>query len=807
MFLAISSAYAQNHNLRGIVKDASSNDYLVGATVRLKNTFFATSTNIDGSFVFENLKPAKYVVIVSFVGYQTLEKEIDLKSNLVLSFEMERTIVTTEEVLISGLRAGDRTPSTKQNISREFLISRSYGQDLPILLSLTPSVVSTTDAGAGVGYTDLRIRGTEISRINVTLNGVPVNDPESHGVFWVNMPDLASSIENIQIQRGVGTSANGAAAFGASINIQTTKLSPEPFAEIRSSTGSFNTFSNSVSFGTGIINNKWSFDGRLSKISSDGFIDRAASDLESYLFNAVYLSEKNILRLTLIGGREVTYQAWNGIPKARLNSDSLEMLRYLNHGLYSQEQYLHMINSNPRTYNHYTYPNEIDNYAQYHYHLNFMRQHNKNLSFNATAFLVAGAGYFEQFKSNRKFTDYNLIPPIIGNDTIKRTDLVQQKHLDNIFYGINVAANYKSFKKFNLTSGLSLNHYTNDHFGNIIWMQTAGNTPKDFQWYFNKGNKTDFSLFTRVNYQLSEKINLFGDVLYRNINYDMRGIHDDLRDITQTHVFNFFGPKAGVFYTINNSNELYTSVAFAEREPSRNNFRDADEGSIIKPERLTNIESGYNLRHRNILINANIYYMQYKDQLVMTGLINNVGDPIMINVPESYRLGFEFLTSMRINEKLQINANLSLSRNKIREFTAFVDNWDTGTQDSKVHTNTNISFSPSVVSACEIKYTPFERFNIVLKTKYVGKQYIDNTSSDRRMLQPWTASDLRLSYQLPKSIFKDAVLNFNIINLFNSEYETNAWVYRYKLGGEEYEMDGYFPHAGRHFMIGTRIRF
>lgn len=807
MFLAVNSLLAQNYTLKGKILDSESKEPLAGATVQLKNTFIAGSTRSDGYFSFDNLKTGIYIVKISFVGYETLENEVQLNSNVNLVFNLSRNVITTEEVLISGLRADDRTPSTKQNINRETLAALSYGQDLPMLLSLTPSLVSTSDAGAGIGYTSMRIRGTDISRINVTLNGVPVNDPESHGVFWVNMPDLSSSVDNIQIQRGVGTSANGAAAFGASINIQTTKLNPTPFAEIRSNAGSFNSLSNSVSFGTGLIDNKWSFDGRLSKISSDGFIDRATSDLKSYFFNAAYYSEKNIFRLTIMGGSEKTYQAWNGIPKARLNSDSADMARYLNHGLYSQIQYDQMIESNPRTYNLYTYDNETDNYNQYHYHLNFMRQQNAKLSFNATAFLVAGNGYYEQYKARRRFSAYGLSSPIIGSDTIKRTDVIQQKHLDNLFYGLNLATHYNSLNKLKISSGVSINHYTNDHFGNIIWMQYAASTPKDYQWYFNNGKKTDLSAYVRSNYQINEKLSLYGDVLYRNIEYKMDGIHDDLRDITQSHVFNFVNPKGGIFYTLNNSNEFYTSVAVAGREPSRNNFRDADENSDVKPEMLINYEAGYYLKLKKMLLNANIFYMDYKDQLVMTGKINNVGDPMMVNVPESFRVGIEVLTTVKVHAKLEIDANLSLSRNKIKEFTEYVDNWDTWGQDQKVLNNTDISFSPSVISAAQIRFMPLTDLTLAFNSKYVSKQYIDNTSSDRRMIDAWYASDLKIGYKLPKSFLKDAEINFNIINLFNSSYETNAWVYRYVYEGKEYEMDGYFPHAGRHFMIGTRIRF
>jgi iron complex outermembrane receptor protein len=446
-------AQAQNYTLSGVVKDAESSQLLSGAHVQIVGTFLAAITNSQGQFEFKNLKQGNYDLRVSYVGFKTNEMNVKIDRDIKIEIAIEQYAITTEEIIIKANRADEKTPSTNQVITGKQINQINMGQDLPMLLDLTPSLVTTSDAGSGIGYTGLRIRGTDINRINVTINGVPLNDPESHSVYWVDMPDLASSIDNIQIQRGVGTSANGASAFGASINVQTTKISSDPFAEINTNYGSFNSLSNKINFGSGLINGKWTFDGRFSNIKSDGYIDRAFSDLKSQFINAGYYGEKSILRFTMLMGEEVTYQAWGGVPKDSLKTN--------------------------RTFNPYTYDNETDNYSQDHYHLNFLHQFNNKLSFNATGFIIRGKGYYEQYKDEREFSDYNLSSIIIGNDTITESDIIQQKHLDNIFYGINIGSNYKPNNFLDITGGLSVNNYEGNHFGKIIWMEYSDEVEKD----------------------------------------------------------------------------------------------------------------------------------------------------------------------------------------------------------------------------------------------------------------------------------------------------------------------------------------
>ncbi|MCK4289323.1 MAG: TonB-dependent receptor, partial [Bacteroidales bacterium] len=595
------------------------------------------------------------------------------------------------------------------------------------------------------------------------------------------MPDFASSVDNLQIQRGVGTSTNGAAAFGASINIQTLKLNPEPYAEINSSAGSFNTFKNNLTFGTGLIKGKFSFDGRVSKITSDGYIDRAFSDLKSFFVSGAYYGEKSILKLNIFSGKEKTYQAWMGVPKDSLKTN--------------------------RTYNPYTYDNETDNYQQDHYQLIYSKEINKNLLLNTALHYTHGKGYYEQYKKNRKFKDYLLDTLFIGGDTISRTNLVQQKWLDNDFYGFTYSLNYKK-KNTDLILGGAWNKYNGKHFGKVIWAQFASNGSINHQWYDNTGVKTDFNIFGKINYNLNDKINLYGDVQYRRIYYSIDGDHDDLRDITQEHKFNFLNPKAGLYFDINENHSTYFSFAVSNREPSRSDYRDSDEDHIPTGETLYDYEIGYNFKSLNFAVDANMYYMNYKDQLILTSEINKVGDPIMTNVPKSYRAGIELAVGTKILQNLKWDINATFSRNKIKDFTAYIDNWSPPykqiTEDSG---ETYLSFSPDIIAGSIISYKPINNLNISFISKYVSRQYIDNTSNKYRSLDPYFVNNLIINYSFKTRFIKEIGFQLMINNIFNEKYETNAWVYRYYYEDKEYMMDGYFPQAGINFLAGINLRF
>lgn len=806
LLIALSLTLFSQKTITGIVKNQSG-EPLIGANIVIKETFKGTATNSKGEFKFSKVKTGDYTYIISYLGYKTLEKEISGDNTKNLVFTLEPASILSEDVIVTATRAKENDPVSFTNIGNSDIRENNFGQDIPYLLSSTPSIVSTSDAGTGIGYTYLRIRGTDQNRINITINGIPLNDSESHGVWFVNMPDFLSSVDNIQIQRGVGTSSNGSAAFGATLNLQTKTFNKNAYAEINSFAGSFNTFRNSVSFGTGLINNKFSFDGRLSKIISDGYIDRAESDLESFYLSGAYYTSKSILKANIISGKEKTYQSWNGIPKVRLENNYDGMQQYLDHWLIDQEEYDHMINSDSRTYNFYTYDNETDNYQQDHYQLFYSYEFSPAFHINSALHYTRGRGYYEQYKKDRDFADYQIEDLIINSDTITSTDLIQQKWLDNHFYGGVFSLDYQT-GKLNLTVGGGWNQFLGDHFGEVIWAKYASNGNIRHRWYENDGDKTDFNIYAKAKYLLFDKLNAYIDLQYRNINYSIDGIDDDLRNITQNHKFEFFNPKLGLFYQVNDLHSNYLTFGIANREPNRSNYTDADPGKPLpKPETLYNIELGYNYKSTNTYFSSNLYYMYYIDQLVLTGEINDVGAAIMTNVDKSYRLGLEVSTGIKILEKLHISANATFSQNKISNFTEYVDNWDTWEQEANNIGETDLSFSPSIIVNGRVSYELFKKFKAEFISKYVGKQYIDNTSNNDRSIDPYFVNDLKFSYSLKTKSIKEIDFNVLINNIFDHKYESNAWVYRYILGGEEFLMDGYFPQAGINILGGITLKF
>ena len=791
------SVWAQ-FNISGKVLDNESGESLPAAHIALNESFKRIASNENGDFSIKNLKAGNYQLKISYMGYETKTIKIKLDKNIKLNIKMESTAILEDEVVIMATRANENSGTAYQNLDKKEIEKMDIGQDIPYILNLTPSLVSTSDAGAGVGYTGLRIRGTDISRINVTVNGIPMNDPESQGVWWVNMPDLASSLNSIQIQRGVGTSTNGTAAFGASINMQTSKLSLEPYAELGLSYGSFNTQRYRLSTSTGLIDNKWSVDARLSKMSSDGYIDRASSDMKSFYVSGAYYGKRSILRINVFSGKEKTYQAWNGVPKVSLDTN--------------------------RTYNPYTYDNQTDNYQQDNYQLIYSKELNSHWNVNAALHYTKGRGYYESFKENKKLSSYGIPEIIIGNDTIRKTDLVQQKWLDNDFYGFTASANYDNKKNLQINIGTALNQYKGNHFGKIIWAEYA-QMGKDYEWYRNDGIKNNFNIFVKASYDIKKSFSIYGDLQYRMIDYWMNGIHDDFKNLNGYYHFEFFNPKMGLTYKLNDKNKFYLSVAMAQKEPSRNDFRDADNGKTPKAEMLIDYEGGYAISTNKMKIQANIYYMDYTDQLIMTGKINNVGTAIMTNVDKSYRAGIEIMAAAHLAKWLKWSFNTTLSQNKILSFTEYVDNWDTWGQEETDLGTTDIAFSPNLIMSNQFEITMFKNLNIAINSKYVGNQYIDNTSSSERMLDAYFTTDLRFNYKLKTKFIKNIGLSFSINNIFNSMYISNAWVYQYKSGDGSYDgsygdpystpsekpgyynMAGYFPQAGINFMAGINLRF
>ena len=793
-------------SLTGIVKDLKG-ETLSGANVTLKNTFSRTTAGINGDFKFSNLPKGDYTLVVTFVGYKNFSKEITLSNSRTVELVLEPTTVLTEEVLVSAARAGEKSPMAYTNIGKEEIQASNLGQDIPYLLNYTPSFVATSDAGNGVGYTNFRIRGSDPTRINVTINGIPMSDAESQSTYFVDIPDMAASTENIQIQRGVGNSTNGAAAFGATIDLQTSKLNPEAKANYSSSAGSFSTFRNNLSASTGLLNGKFAMDISMSKLNSAGFIDRGSSDLKSFFVSGGYFTPNTILKATVFSGFEQTYQAWNGVPSVRLNNDVAGMNQYETDGMYTHEQTLNMLNSNSRTYNLYTYKNQVDHYQQDNYQLQFSHKFNAYLNLNASAFYTYGRGYYEEYVADQSYADYQLANPVINGTGVEITDMITRKWLDNSFYGMIFSLNYKN-KANSLSVGGGANVYDGQHYGRVIWAKTAGDANMDYEWYRGSGLKKDNNLYARYSNQITENLNATADLQFRTINYEIGGIDEKLRDVTQIHNYNFFNPKFGLFYTPGVHQEAYLSYSRANREPNRDNFVDADKtGKQPTFETLNDFELGYKYKSSNLMAGTNIYFMSYKNQLIHTGQINSTGAPIMTNVDKSSRTGVEFMAGIKFLRKFNWNLNVTISSNKIENFTEYVEDWDNSGLKANTIGKSDLAFSPDLIANSILAYRLCSNFEISLLSNYVGKQYIDNTSSNDRKLKAYLVNNLKFDYTPDQKIFKELKFKLLINNLFNKQYESNAWVYSYLYQGRRNKMDGYFPQAGANFMFSISVGF
>ncbi len=699
------------------------------------------------------------------------------------------------EVNVNAVKADNKTPIAFTNLTKKEIQKSNLGQDLPFLISLTPSIVTTSDAGAGIGYTGFRIRGTDPSRINVTINGIPLNDSESQGVWWVNMPDFASSLENIQIQRGVGTSTNGAAAFGASINLQTIGVNELAYAKTNNTIGSYNTLKNNIELGTGVINKRFTFDTRLSQITSDGYIDRASSDLKSLYLQGTYFDKTSILKGIIFSGQERTYQAWNGVPLKYLDSN--------------------------RTYNSYTYENEVDNYSQTHYQLHYSKNLSLSTNLNIAGHYTHGEGYYEQEKLAQNLMDYNLSNIIIGDDTISSTDLIRRKWLNNDFGGITYAINHKR-NKLNFTLGGAYSKYSGQHYGNIIWAEYASNGNFEHEYYRNIATKFDNNIFVKSDYQASEKTSVFIDIQLRNIDYEFNG-NDVNGSLGKQNVeLEFFNPKFGLTHKMSKNKVLYASYAVANKEPNRADYVESSPESRPVHETLYNTEVGYKYSDKWLIFNVNLFNMDYDNQLIKTGEINDVGYFTSKNVKSSFRRGIEVEGAYMINKNFKVNGNLTISENKVDTFTQYVDNWDTWGQSQIFHKNTDLAFSPNIIWAAQADYKLNDRTSIIFNSKYVGEQYIDNTSSKERMIDDYLVSNLQIDYNLSSRLFKNAKISFLINNLFDIEYVSNAWIYRYISNsfdpreGDDYtslasdgiyDMAGYFPQAKRNYLLGLTLEF
>ncbi|MEQ8623490.1 MAG: TonB-dependent receptor [Vicingaceae bacterium] len=790
--------------INGKVVDASSDETLVGATVKLKDTYKAVSTNYNGEFKLSNIESGD-LLITSFIGYENDTIKIEESNSTGMVIELKAKSYQTDEVIISSTRSSSEAPATATTVSKAEIEKNNLGQDIPYLLQQTPSVVSTSDAGAGVGYTGIRIRGSDASRINVTVNGIPLNDAESHGTFWVNMPDFASSLESVQIQRGLGTSTNGAAAFGASLNLETTGLNEKAYGEINNSFGSFNTRKHTVKVGSGLIDEHFVFEGRLSTIKSDGYIDRASSDLKSYYLSGGYYGEKTIIKAITFGGAERTYQSWYGTPESRIENDVEGMLEHAaNEGL-SDRRTRNLLNSG-RTYNYYLYENQVDNYNQDHYQLHFSHEFSKKLTANLSLHYTKGEGYFEEFKSDEDLSFYELDDVIIGGDTITSTDLIRRRWLDNDFYGFTYSVFYKVNSKLNFNLGGGLNNYEGDHFGEVIWAQFASNSFPTENYYFNKATKLDGNSYLKANFRPIDDLLIYADLQVRHINYEVDGIDNDQRLLDIDESYNFVNPKLGANFTIDENTSVYAFMAIGNREPNRADLVDQDTAAN-KAETMRNIEIGFERQERKYRVAVNAYLMDYDNQLVATGRLNDVGSPLRQNVNRSYRRGVEIQVGFVLSKKLSWNLNGTFSQNKIENFNEITYDYTSGFDViAEELGTTDIALSPEVIAASEISYRPIENVELALMSRYVGEQYLDNSSNENRKLDAYFVNDVRVQYEIPSKLIKTVKLQLLVNNVFSEKYSSNGYTYSY-IVGDKFTENFYYPQAFRNYLVGLSLGF
>lgn len=787
-----SSAFSQEAGsmISGKVTDESGSP-LTGAAIRVEGMPAGTIAGADGLYRLTGLPDGTHTIEYSFLGYATERKTVELRGSAGIDVILHSEAFVTGEVLVMATRAGEHTPLAYTTVEREQLMKSSPVQDIPFLLGLTPSFVETSESGNGIGYTGMRIRGTDANRINVTIDGIPLNDPESHTVFWVDLPDLSSSVDNIQIQRGVGTSSSGAGAFGATVSIQTLNPGSAPSAEVSSTYGSFNTLKNTISASTGMLKDKFALMMRYSDLESDGYVDRTWADHRSAYVSGVFRSGRSRFKANVILGEEHTGLGWWGVP-----ADSLAVNRTYNPaGEYTDE--------NGRiTY----YDNESDNYNQDHYQLIYSLDVAKDLNLNAAMHYTRGKGYYEEYREDQELAEYGI--PFPGG-TVEETDLIRRKWLDNHFYGLVYSLGYRTGNA-ELVTGGGINRYLGDHYGTLIWMRNAGTVEKDHRWYFNSAVKSEFSLYGKLNYTLSEATRLFVDLQYRHIYYDMNGPDDDQKDLTQAHDYGFFNPKAGFFWSINDSNEAWVSFSVANREPTRNDFKEAagDPDATPKPETLYDAEAGYNLRFGRSSLALNLYGMYYRDQLVPTGELSDVGYSIMTNVDRSYRTGIELTGSFRLHDNLSFNPSATLSSNRIISLTEHYVNYsgDETQYLSKELGNVNIAYSPSAVFSGDLGYEK-GMFGVHLLSKYVGKQYFDNTMSEDRSIDPYFVNNLRFSFTPKLKNAGNLELQLWINNIFNQKYVSNAYGGNWYEEGVEKTWAYYFPQAGTNWLVRAALKF
>lgn len=796
--VAWQSTEAQQFKLYGVFKDTYGAP-LPGVNVLEKGTTNGTQTNFEGYYELF-LTEGEHTIIFSFLSPRPLVKEVTITKDTRLDIQLGENDVLLDEVLVSAVRANSQSPVTFSNLDREDFAPRNLGQDIPFLVNFLPSVVTTSDAGAGIGYTGIRVRGSDATRVNVTINGIPYNDAESQGTFWVNLPDFASSVENLQLQRGVGTSTNGAGAFGASLNLLTDAVADHSSGELSNSFGSFNSRKHTLKFSTGKINEHFELAGRLSVIKSDGYIDRASSNLKSYFLQGAYTDNNTLIKALVFGGQEITYQSWYGV-----DAETLRTNRTFNPAGQQFDE-----NGNPIGF----YEDQVDNYRQDHAQLLWNEKWSEVWSTNLAFHYTYGRGYFEEyidewytqnvaFGPDADLEFLGLEPVTINGETVTATDNVRRRWLDNDFYGTTFSANYKKGKT-DLIFGGAWNRYIGDHFGELIWARYAGNSEPFDRLYESVAFKTDFNLYTKINYQLTKKLSLFGDLQVRLVNYEANGELLEGDPFIVDDNFNFFNPKAGLNYVLNKENSIYFSFARANREPNRSDY----ENGNPKPEQLNDFELGWRYLSPNIKVNTNVYYMRYKDQLVLTGELDNSGFPLRSNVGDSYRLGLEVDAAIKVSEKLAVRPNIAISSNKNKDFFFQRDGQLQNLGD------TNISFSPNFIAGNQLSYQPLEGLQFSFLSKFVGEQYMGNIDAESSKLDSYFVNDLNVSYELKTAtFFKSVIFSLLVNNIFDEQYVSNGYFFTYDDDFTNpgtittVEGAGYYPQAGINFLTGVTLKF
>ncbi len=751
-----------------------------------------------GVFRFENLKQGDYVLVV-ITPYGIRRKKIDLQGSIDVTFHIARNI-QMNEISVVARKAGSNEPVTHTDISSEQLKKKDFGQDMPYLLEGTPSLVTTSDAGAGIGYTGLRIRGTDPTRINVTLNGIPVNDAESQTVYWVDLPDIASSTTDIQINRGIGWSQPGVGDFGGGIQLNTLGFKYEPYLGVQVGAGSFETRRGTIEAGSGLLHGRFTFDGRATGIVSDGYIDRAKSDLYSLYASMGYHHEDSNLRFIYALGHEETYQAWDGVPEQYINDPELRTFNDAG-------------TEKPGT----PYDNEIDNYTQNYFQLHFDQSLTPFARWTSALHYTKGKGYFEQYKADQAPQEYGL------EDT---TDLVRRLWLDNDFYGFTSTLQIGSPAERYLVLGGGWNKYLGDHFGKVIWTEQNVGLVADTPYYFDTAIKTDGNIFGRTKLKLTKYLDATVDLQARWINYSFQG-PDESGMLSDQHVkHNFLNPKFGLRYHISEKSSIYGLTGIIHKEPNRDDYVNSTPLSRPLPEKLWDTEISYRFSTSKINLELTGYYMDYKNQLVPTGRLNDVGAYNRVNVDQSYRAGFETVISYKPTQKLTLEFQNTLSENKIKSFNEYIDNWDNGQQEIVSHTGSQIAFSPDIIGSFGGEYTflstQTHAFSVNIADRYIGKQYVDNTSNDASALDSYFVTDLGITWTWHALWAKDFKLSLLMRNAFDEQYESNGWIYRFRSenydprpddpytgseGGSLYHQKGYFPQAGRNMYFNLSMSF